>query len=75
MEIADVMNVVKAGGQHALSPETEADCGKIAALSDAWAWTVRFSLLSCNEALQSDAVPILAGWTSLAQNAALGGHA
>jgi hypothetical protein len=50
MEIADIMELVKAGHYTTLSPEIELPCGKIAGLMSGWSQAVPFALLSHDEA-------------------------
>jgi hypothetical protein len=61
MAIADIMEVVKSGRRHTLSPELEGACVEIAGLSSAWAQSLNFALLSYEEALPTDPVAVNPG--------------
>jgi hypothetical protein len=69
-EITEIMDVVKSGRQHTLSPAMELTCAEISALSAGWTRRVTFALISYEEALR--ATLRIDSWMILAQNAALG---
>jgi hypothetical protein len=71
-EIADIMEVVKAGRCNTISPDIELPCGEIAGLNSAWAQSVPFALLSYDEGRQSEAM--VDSWMTLTPNAALSAH-
>jgi hypothetical protein len=66
------MDVVRPGRRHTLSPNPEAVCAELSALTAGWTRNVIFALLRYDEARQLDQK--VDSWMLLAENAPLGAH-
>jgi hypothetical protein len=72
MDVADLMDMIKAGHTNLIPYDLARICGDTAVLTSAWESNISLKLMSYEEALATD--PIAASWISFAQNAALGSH-
>jgi hypothetical protein len=60
MEIAGIIDVVKSGQQHTISPDIELVCAEISDLSEEWAGNVTVALVASEEPLEVE--PKVASW-------------